>query len=145
MSVPLFRGSSLKKIMAAMLSIDARGWGEEAAGSISEEVGCCVSSTLPMQVPHGGCYGCYLHTAREAMEARGCPICLCQARPSITPTFQDPFDRLYFWMLHSNEVPTAGFFTSCKEGFLIQAVHAPEGRENCSASMTCYKLLLPQP
>lgn len=36
--------------MAAMLSMDARGQDEEVAGSISEEVGCCVSSTLPPSV-----------------------------------------------------------------------------------------------
>lgn len=100
--------------MVAMLSMDARGQGEEAAGSISEEVGCCVSSTLPTQVPLGGCH---LHAAHEAMEARGCPTCFYQAKLSITSIFQAPFDRLYCWMLHSNKVPTAFFFTSCNEGF----------------------------
>lgn len=56
------------------------------------------------------CGGCYLHAAHEAMEAGGCPICLCQAKLSITSIFQAPFDRLYCWMLHSNKVPTAFFF-----------------------------------
>lgn len=88
---------------------------------------------------------CYLHTAHEALESRGCPTCLCQAKLSITSIFQALYDRSCCWMLHSNKALTGFFFLIlCKEGFKIQAAHAPEGRENWSASMICCKLLLPQ-
>lgn len=100
----------------------------------------------PPRCPHKSpCGSCYLHAARKAMEAGGCPICLCQAKLSITSIFQAPFDRLYCWMLHSNKVPTAFFFISGKEVFKIQAARAPEGRENWSASMTFCKFLPPHP
>lgn len=73
----------------------------------------------PPRCPHKSpCGGCYLHAARKAMEAGGCPICLCQAKLSITSIFQAPFDRLYCWMLHSNKVPTAFFFYIRQRSFL---------------------------
>lgn len=56
-------------------------------------------------------------TQHKAMEAGGCPICLCQEKLSIISIFQAPFDRLYCWMLYNNEVPTGFFFTLYKESF----------------------------
>lgn len=77
------------------------------------------SAVSPPRCPcKSPCGGCYLHAAREAMEAGGCPVCQCQAKLSIACIFQAPFDRLYGWMLHSNKVPTAFSFYIVQRRFL---------------------------
>lgn len=91
-----------------------QGPGEEAARASVRRWGAVPPPHCPHKSP---CGACYLHAAHEAVEAGGCPVCLCQAKLSITSIFQSLFDRLYCWMLHSNEAPTAFCFTSCKDGF----------------------------